>query len=402
MSPRKNTRIVQLWRAIVRALPRAILLVAFAFVLSVTMQAPLAFSAAFLSSSRPNDFEFGDFYNVVADARPVADLDNRIVIVNLDGSDRTDITSILEVLQMAEPAAIGLDVMFDSPRDSLVDQWLTALIDATPRLVLAQSLTRNDTTGLFSVAERSFFIDSLKNEAHFGAINLPSRYQDGMVRDFVTLYEGENGEQIRSFPVAVAEMADPEELNGMKFRGNHLEPINYPSREFTILTLAQLADDPAQVDDKIVLIGAVNEFEDMHPTPIHQQMSGIMIHAYALSTLVHENWIDKMSPAGSWAIACLFCFIITLLFCIVPTGVKGLVLRTVQVILLAGVVYFGYVLYVEHHILIDFSYSLLMVTFGLFACDLQLGLTTIGKGIWKRVRTIKIANKKSNIYGTQN
>ncbi len=366
-------------KKVIKATPTALLLVGVAALLSQKLIAPFSFTASFFNASKPHDFDFADFYNIVADNRPVRELDDKVIVINLENSDRVEIATTLDNLrQYTRPAAIGVDILFQEPHDPTTDMWLINSLRDLDNVVITESLLQNPDKDVFTIAERSFFADTIGGNVEFAASNLPTRVASGTVRTFRAEYPTANG-NIPGFAAAIAQKADPKVAEVLKKRNKEQEIINYPSREITILTLSELADSIEIVNDKVVLIGAVSKTEDIHPTPTDNNMSGILIHAYAISTILHDNYINRYGDWTEWTIACLLCFIITLGFCLIPVGIKGLVLRITQMLLLLLVIYIGYFLFVEKNTIIDFSPSLLMITFGLFACDLMVGTVSIYK-----------------------
>lgn len=379
---RARGRSRRLGRLLLQRSPKALMLVAFAYGLSLLLQAPFAFTASFLSSSRPADFDFADFYHGVADARPVVDLDTNIVVVNIDRLDRAEIAATLDMMRDASPRAVGIDILFQEPHEPLTDAYLIDAIRELPAVVLTQSMEQDGANGKFRVAERSFFADSAGCNVHFGASNLPSRVAGGSVREFRPEFPSASGGVVPGFASALLTEVSPSLAAELRSRRRELEVIDYPSHTFNVYTPDQLTDEA--IRGKVVLLGAINMVEDMHPTPVNASMPGILIHAHALSTMLDGRWVDRRSQAWSTAIACLLCFFVTLGFCVLPIGIKGITLRSLQMALLVGVLYFGYRLYVQERIIIDFAPTLLMIGFGLFACDIFLGLSTIAKWIFNK------------------
>ncbi len=85
---------------------KAVCISLFAFVLSMVLIQPFSAStAALFSSPEKNDFTISDFYNIVADGRDLAHLDDNIVIVNLDNSDRAEIAGLLNMISLCGPKA---------------------------------------------------------------------------------------------------------------------------------------------------------------------------------------------------------------------------------------------------------------------------------------------------------
>lgn len=116
-----------------------------------------------------------------------------------------------------------------------------------------------------------------------------------------------------------------------------------------------------------------------------------MIHAYALATIIHGEYLDSLSKAENLTLAFVLCFIVVLTNVLLPVGIKGLIIRILQVSLLYFVVRLGYSLFLDHNLVIDFSYALLMLAFGLLACDIWIGMTTIINYLIYKYRTIRRA-----------
>lgn len=377
---------------VVSAIPTALLLVGLAYLLSLVMTAPFAFTASFLNTSAVTDFDFSDFYANVANQRPVSEVDQTVMVINLENSDRAEYAAILEALQSTSPAAIGIDVLFQEPHEPLTDEWLINSLRSLPNLVMTESLIKLPGVDSFKVSERSFFADTLGHGIKFAASNLPARITSGAIRTFRPMYPTADS-TVQGLASALASIAKPHSINALTERigeGKSNEIINYASRVIPVFTPGVIVDNPDTVNGKVLLVGSVSQTEDIHPTPVNHAMSGILIHAYAVSTILRNDYIDRVGTAGEWTIACILCFIITLGFCLIPVEYKGLTLRLTQMVMLLTVIYIGYYLFVEKNLIIDFSPSLLMITFGLFACDLRLGLVSIFK------KSKSYLSKKSN------
>lgn len=367
-----------------------------AFLLSTVLIRPFSFSAAaFLSNPEKSDFAITDFYSIVADARPVRTIDDNIAIINLSGLDREGIASVLDLMPLLQPAAVGLDVAFVEPHDD--DSHLLEAIAACPNLVMPVSLTHNSASGNFSIKEISFFADSTASSVPLGATNLPSRYAKSTIREFQTYFpvagDGTSrlGDSIPSFVVAVASVARPSMIPDLIRRGNRLEMINYPSRSFRVFTPEEIADNAHLLAGKILLLGDNDDLTDMHATPVTSTMSGVMIHAHSLATIVNQQYLNPFSKGQNWALAFGLCFIIVLTSLMLPVTVKGLVMRVMQILLLYLVVRLGYSLFLDYNLVIDFSYALLMLAFGLFACDIWIGVNTIVCYLIEKVRKLRPA-----------
>lgn len=366
-----------------------------AFILSTVLMRPFSFSAsAFLSNPEKSDFAITDFYSIVADSRPVRTIDDDIVVINLNGLDREGIAQALELMPLLSPAAVGLDVAFVEPRDN--DSRLLAAIAGCPNLVMPVALNQNSGNGKFSLGEISFFADSTARHVPLGATNLPARYAKSTIREFRTFFPINHSivnytDSIPSFVVAVAQTARPSLAEVLARRGNTLEMINYPSRSFRIFNPEEIVGNAHLMAGKILLLGDTDDLADMHATPVTSTMSGVMIHAHALSTIIHNGYLDSFTKAQNLTLAFALCLIIVLTSVMLPIGIKGLIMRITQVALLYFVVRLGYSLFLDHNMVIDFSYALLMLAFGLFACDIWIGLTNIWLGLRRRYRKLVAA-----------
>ena len=189
--------------------------------------------------------------------------------------------------------------------------------------------------------------------------------------------------------VAIAGKGRPSMMEALEKRGNRIELINYPSRSFRIFTPEEIADNAHLIAGRIILIGDTGDLADMHATPVTSTMSGVMIHAYALATIVHHEYLDSFSKTENLALAFALCLVVVLTSVMLPIGIKGLIMRIMQVSLLYFVVRLGYTLFLDHNLVIDFSYALLMLAFGLLACDIWIGMTTIINIILSKLRDIR-------------
>lgn len=381
MSLREKYRHSKLLKCIVKAFGITML----AFALSLLLVQPLSFSAmSVFAPPEKDDFSISDFYAQVADKRPTRYNDLDIVIVDIGALDREGIASLIEEISLCGPRCVGLDVMFEEPRIPAVDSLLLNAIAANPGIVLPLNVAECG-DNKFKISERPFFYKSIGG-VEYGAANLPGKFRGSTIREFAISYPLDNGKTLPSFPVAIAKKVDSEAVKRLKDRGNNLETIDYPSREFNIIHPEELYDHADELTGKIVLVGAVTDIGDMHASPVNGYSSGIEIHALALSTVLGGRYYSSTSKIHDWLLAWILCYLVTLLGLLVDVRVKGLVVRILQFVLVYLAVQIGYSLYVDHRMIINFSYTLLMVTFGLFAADIWNGCTGLNDLIRKRLK----------------
>ena len=389
-APRKKVSLA-IWR-----MTMACVITLLAFFLSSMMLSPLlASTSAFFSVPERNDFTITDFYNLVADSRAVSRLDDNIVIVNIDESDRNEIADILSIATLAGAKAVCLDVMFDEPREG--DEPLLRAISECPVLIQPMALNKyEETTDTFTVAATSFFYHSgIDSTTIYAAASMPSKFHKSVVREMQIYFPTPEGDSIPSMAAAVVRATDPKAAKVLDGRGNEFETINFHSRRFRILQPDELLDNADLLRDRIVMVGALSEPSDLHPTPVNISMSGVMIHAHSIATMLEGSYMTPIPRSLNIVIAFVLCLIIVSINLFLISGAKGLFLRILQVLFVWLSVQLGYWMFVSHNVVIDFSYALLMLTFGLFACDVWNGMIEIGKWLIGRVKTLLGKHRKT-------
>lgn len=368
---RKSPRLSQRFLALLRQkLPKALAISVFAFALSALLITPLSFSAsAFLSNPEKSDFAITDAYTILADSREVSKRDTNIVIVNLRGLDREGISQVLELMPYLDPKAVGLDVVFEAPHED--DSRLIEAARNCPGLVMAESMSKED--DFFRPLEYSFFADSIG--VRRGVTTFPARFAKSTIRKIKNFFPEENGDSVPAFVVALAQVGAPEAFDKLSKRGNEFELINYASRNIEVIMPEDIADRAQELKGKIILLGDTDDLLDMHATPANSTVSGVMIHAKALSTILDGDYLNTMSDFMNKAVAFLLCVLIVLIWHMFSDKellLRGGTVRILQLTLLLSMIIAGYALFVQRNFVWDFSYALLMITFGLFANDIWL------------------------------
>ncbi len=352
-----------------------------AYLLSVLLIQPFSLSTGSLMSGVDRrDFNMTDFYNIVADARPVSDLDTSVVVVDIAFTDRSDVTDVMELLGDLNPRAVGLDVTFNESKPD--DERLLSALARIPNLVMAVGLSSNgpSSNNQFVPDDYSYFYNQECDTHGHGAVNLPSKYDGATIRQFQVAYPLVGGDTLPSMALALARLVDPKAAAKILERGNRMETIDYPCREFDIIPWFELPENAEKVNGKIVLVGAIGELGDTHATPVEEKMAGVLIHAYAISTILRANYYRVASPWLTIGVSMLLCFLLCIVNIAMPLiGIKGLVLRIVQLVGLYLIARVGYWLFIDYHFVFDFSYTLLMFAFGFFATDIWNGLVYLIK-----------------------
>jgi len=329
-------------------------------------------TTSLLAFPEKSDFTVTDFYANIANRRPVKQLDRDIVVVDINRSGREEIAEALEILSLCDVKAVALDVNFEEATKD--DTKLLAALQNCPRLILPL-VVQPDDKGKFEICRRPFFFNTIKGII-YGAANLPQKQEGGTIREFPVIFSLA-GATLPSFAAATAAAAAPEMQKILKQRGNMHEIIDFTSREFNIIGIEELEERADEVVSKTVIMGDCNASDDMHATPVNSSMAGVMIHAYSVATVVNGSWYEYSGKAIDWLVAFILCFLIVLTSFSIKNGMRGLVVRCLQVVMVYAAMHIGYRLYVDGHFVVNFSYSLLMIAFGIFSIDVWNGLTVI-------------------------
>lgn len=368
-------------------LPKAICVTLLALLLSLLLASPFSATVSgMFSTPERGDFRMTDLYAQIADGRPVRQFDDRIVLIDIGLADRQTIAEGLTVLSLCAPVAVGLDINFAFPGDC--DSLLTEAIAANPGIVLPIAM-RQTSSGRFEIAEKPFFYGSL-NGVGYGVVNLPAEKEGASIREFVTGYTPEKGGvAIPSFANALSMKADSAAAAELAGRGNRLEIIDYASREFKTIPLSEIEDRADELTGKFVIMGSMNEAGDMHATPVNSYVSGMEIHAYSLSTILDRRWLSQMPKWIDYTAATLLCLTMILTALMLTGKTRGLTLRMLQVLFLFAIVWTGYSLFIDKGLICDFSHTIIMLAFGLFALDVWNGLEGIGQHCVNLFKSIK-------------
>lgn len=368
-----------------------------ALLLSLFLMFPFSATlSGMFSMPERDDFRMTDLYAQVADGRPVRLLDDRIILVDIGHADRVRIAEALEVVSLCGPKAVGIDVNFANPGDC--DSLLMSAISANPGIVLPL-VVKETPDGKFEVAERPFFFGRIPG-VNYGVVNFPTEKEGAAVREMATFYDMDKNEtgipaRLPSLVSALAMQTEPDKARILADKGNKTEIIDYASREFKIIHIDELEDRAEELTDKCVILGAMQEAGDMHATPINSYMAGMLIHAYSLSTVFDGRYLQATPKWLDYVTASLLCLLIIMFALYVTNKCRGLLLRLLQIVLLFVVIWAGYSMFVDRGMIVDLSYTVVMLTFGLVALDIWNGiegLTDYGISFVKRRKALKLTD----------
>lgn len=337
----------------------------------ITMLALPDFSSVTTFTDEYDHFCITDFYERAAAHSGVADLDSVITIISIDNCTHDEIAEVLDLTADCMPAAIGLDLLFYTLDN---DHALKAsLRNASPMLVLPVNVGE-------PLPSQAFINPDSLPLARYGRADLAQEHRGNPIRHYYL--------SVDSMPSFVAQTTS---VAGYSIAERHAaEPLRYGSREFIIIDAKSMLDDmeiPAEdIYGKIVLIGTTHDINDIHYTPIDNDMPGVLIHAYALATLISNRPVRSLPPAVLYAIAFLFtAATIWLCMRVDERPYSNLVSRIIPLFIILIFIYISYHIYNRYSVYIDFTIVLTMTAAGILAYDLYTGIPAVVKAMHRRV-----------------
>lgn len=342
-----------------------------------------------------SDFEMSDL--VMSQLRVAPPASEDIVVVNIANANREEIGYMIQILERYEPAVIGVDVTFASPKPFEEDSVLMTTLSMYDNVVIGSELRLpNLETGLFDtliVPE-----ERLSQYAEFGFVNLltAAANQDDTkaCREFLTreTVKGMTDEQY-SFAVKLAQFKDPDAAKKFLDRGNKIETINYKGNvmdfgrsefgtRYFVLDIHEVFNESFSGDllnDKVVIlcylgayIGDLQTRTDLYFTPLNKKyvgkaepdMFGGVIHANTVSMILEEDYIDSMSPKFGVILAILMCIINVFCFKFVygalPKWYDGIT-KLVQLLQVFALIALMIVLFNVYNYKVDFTLMIIVI-----------------------------------------
>lgn len=278
---------------------------------------------------------------------PVAE--ERVILVNLSNLQRAEIGMMLQIISRYNPAAIGIDSFFYTPKeDTLGDMMLAEGLASVENLVLASKLLIHPSdTAQDSIAYSWELFNSFASENAFVNLITDAETQEElkMCRTFIPKYTY-NGVEQQAFAVKLANYLDSAAVNRFLERDNLEEVINYRGNvldygatkfgtKFMALDVPDVFNEnftPDMIEGKIVMfcylgkyLGDRESLEDKFYTPLNEKyigrafpdMYGGVVHANIISMILNENYINTMTETQGIVFAVILCFLNVALFSLI-------------------------------------------------------------------------------------
>ena len=262
------------------------------------------------------DFDYNDMAFARFNKNSNSKLDTNLVIVNIDKADRGQIASMINKITAAKPAVLGVDIVFEQPKEATTDSLLKTALQ-NPLVIMAYRLNTSEE----AVKPQALFYNEVVQK---GFANFVGE-EGGTIRHFAPFVDFENN-IYESFAVAILQKANASDYAFLKNRHHATEIINYTrqSDKFMVLNGNSLLDtnkvEEFSFTNKIVLLGFAPEdgsWEDKHFTPMNAKyvgkstpdMQGVFVHANIIEMLLHKNYITKTATWLTWLLALVLCWL---------------------------------------------------------------------------------------------
>ena len=367
-----------------------------AWLITKSIGADISSLEIFKPTDKKGDFRITDIYNAVEknnyDAIGGAPLSDHVIVVSVDNLNRLETLNAINKVVQCNPAAIGLDFPFEDSvlhRDYLLH---TVLFNDT--IVSATKVEFLKGSNYFRRKYLSFYEKEFPS-AHVGYVNIDADYTWNVIRTFHPFVLGARGDTLNSMVLELAKLANPERAQKLLSRHNETEIIDFVSYRIEVIPSALLDCDDIvkRIEGKAVLLGDTAYAPDVRITPLHEPMSGIMVHAYALQTVLEDSYIDYWSSWKIWLISLM----LTIAFLFILWKARGKsdsgnwIIRMSQFLIMFLLVLWGCYEFSVHHEYADFTMSITILGFSALTFDLAFAL--IGLGKWCIAKTEWIKNR---------
>ncbi len=258
-----------------------------------------------------------------------AKISNDIVLINAAERSRSEIALLINKINLENPAVIGVDFIFEGPKNSFDDSILKAAFDNTPKLVLASKFKNEEENPKVTYIETS---PSLGKQTE-GYANLMISSMYNTVRYFRK--SDNNGKnKVNPFALEIVKHFDSSKAESFIKRENQFEIINY---EGNLNTLYHFNGNDIEsnnfpkgfLKNKIVLVGFFGSdcnanpvLDDYFYTPLNEKLVdrklpdtyGIVIQANIINMILKQNYINKTPVWFEWIFGFLICFLHNFIF----------------------------------------------------------------------------------------
>lgn len=359
---------------------KSIIISLLCILLSIVVIYNLEDISSFVSPDKNNDFDISDIYNGIVDYSDVRVASTEVTVVAVDECSRQELLDILEIISEYSPKAIGLDVFFRyASEDSM---RVINTLNQIPNLVLP-CMIKPTPEGEYQKITHSFVENHIRS--HYGYVNINASSTRDIIRDFTPQQATTAGDTLLQMATVMAKIAAPQQYQKLKHRQNQTEIIHYAAIDIPTLSAEEVFNGSDEylshyLTNRAIMVGDINNMNDMYMVPINGLVPGILIHTYALNTIMMDLYTDVTPNWLNWLIA----FLVSIIFIFANMYAKehwchigNLLMRILQIIIMISIIYIGAYWYKNHMQYIDFSQVVLMIGFSSLAGDVYDGILAV-------------------------
>lgn len=305
------------------------------------------------------NFSFEDFYYYILGSSSEQDTSRVVTIVDMtELTSRRDLAKTMAEITSLNPKVLGVDIVFEVLKeDSIGDQMLAEAAKATHGVFSYKIIDRTDEE------VHSFFTpcESLTE----GFTNMPRHLYDGTKRN-LSIGRKHQGELRPSLIKLLADKYAGEEV--MPLADKELR-INFSPIHYEVISYANVLSNRNLIEDRVVLLGAMKEENDMHITPLGK-MAGVELLAYGVETMLKHN---KVRVAPIWLMI-IISFLVTQMVVIIRLSyitfakkqhpllrsflTLELVISLVVFTTVAFIVWIGFILFCKYNVSVNLAYGI--------------------------------------------
>ena len=326
-----------------------------------------------------DDNQLFNLYERALSRNAVHPVIERIAVVAVDDCSRKETGLLLELLAEANPACIGLDIVYAELSES--DSVLVDGLCSVAPILLWPYVDANVPSNDFYLSEfmgGAEPVDVMLNVAGRNMVcNIPLQ-----------------GDSLGIQPMAIvmAKRIAPSSYRNFVEKAATVEnlPIVFSLGEIEVFEAREILESPSlaeQLNNRAVFVGIVHSVDDTHPTLLDYSTPGVIIQAMSLATIISESYPKHMAAWLAWLIGGIFASL-TLWVSVVCDGkdFSNLISRIIPCVILVFLVISGYKIYVSCGYIIDIGPIMLWPGAAMLVFDVVNGLKCIGSIIYKRIR----------------
>ena len=253
-----------------------------------------------------------DYYTAVWSSVRGNHVDNgRFTVIDISENNRHEISEILKIVNKMGPSIIGIDVSHIWEENKNDDSLLINTILSLPNVVLPVEYHNTKDNG--EKFMYSIFYDQLK-DLPYGVVSFPKTRE--VLRTYYPHFQiGDQKYDAFSCIIAKKTGTDISYIYNKKKWLINYTTLNLtdedalPAFQLLHLNTRDSLFLASQIKDRIILLGSTNLTNDQHLTPLGNTLSGVMIHAHIINSII-ENKNIKTTPV---ILRYFLCFIFALL-----------------------------------------------------------------------------------------